>query len=168
MSAATPFTITRTFHASLDRVWAAWTEPSRIAAWMVPKGSGELTMLQHDLRPGGITHSTYVGPGGMGQIYGKYVYREVEPKTKLVWEHSFSDAEGGITRHPMAPLWPLVLLTTVTFKPAGEDQTEVTLEWLPLGATPQEEAAFEIARPGMTGGWGGSFENLADFLKDGN
>ncbi len=163
-----PFTITRTFDASLDRVWAAWTEPSRIAAWMTPKGSGELTMLQFDQRPGGVVHSSYVGPGGMGLVYGKQVYREVEPKTKLVWEHSFSDAEGGITRHPMAPLWPLVLLTTVTFRPVGEDSTELTLEWLPLGATPQEQAMFDAAKPGMIGGWGGSFDNLVELLKDGN
>ncbi len=168
MSANDPFTITRTFDASLDRVWAAWTEPSRIAAWMVPKGSGELTVLEHDLRPGGVLHSSYVGPAGMGQIWGKYVYREIEPKTKLVWEHSFSDAAGGIARHPMAPLWPLVLLTTVTFKPLGDDQTELTLEWIPLGATPQEEAVFHAAKIGMVAGWGGSFENLVAYLKNGN
>jgi uncharacterized protein YndB with AHSA1/START domain len=168
MTDNTPFTITRTFDAGIDRVWAAWTEPSRIAAWMVPKGSGELTMLEHDLRPGGVSHSTYVGPAGMGQIYGKYVYRAVEPKTKLVWEHSFSDAQGGITRHPLAPLWPLVLLTTVTFKSVGGDKTELTLEWEPFGATPQEEAAFQAAKIGMAGGWGGSFENLAELLKDRN
>jgi uncharacterized protein YndB with AHSA1/START domain len=163
-----PFTITRTFDAPVDRVWAAWTEPSRIAAWMTPKGSGELTVLEYDLRPGGVLRSTYVGPAGMGQIWGRYVYREVEPNTKLVWEHSFSDANGGVSRHPMAPLWPEVLLTTVTFKPAGEDKTELTLTWLPLGATPQEAAVFEAAKLGMAGGWGGSFDNLAAFLKDGN
>jgi uncharacterized protein YndB with AHSA1/START domain len=162
-----PFVISRTFDAPLDRVWAAWTEPSRIAAWMVPRGSGELTVLEHDLRPGGVVHSTYVGPAGMGQIWGKYVYREVVPKTKLVWEHSFSNAAGEITRHPMAPLWPLVLLTTVTLEDQGE-RTALILSWEPLGAAPQEAAAFEAAKLGMAGGWGGSFDNLADLLKDGN
>ena len=44
-----PFVISRTFDAPLDRVWAAWTEPSRIGAWMTPRGSGELTMLKFDL-----------------------------------------------------------------------------------------------------------------------
>ena len=162
-----PFVISRTFDAPLDRVWAAWTEPSRIGAWMTPRGSGELTMLKFDLRPGGMAHSTYVGPGGMGQVWGRQVYREVEPKTRLVWEHSFSDADAGVTRHPMAPLWPLVLLTTVTFEDQG-DKTGLTLTWSPLGATPEEEAVFQAAKIGMAAGWGGSFENLAEFLKDGN
>lgn len=162
-----PFAISRTFDAPLDRVWAAWTEPSRIAAWMTPKGAGPSTMLEHDLRPGGVSHSTYVGPGGMGQIWGKFVYREVTPKTRLVWEHGFSNAAGERTRHPLAPLWPLVLLTTVTFEDLG-DRTALTLTWAPLDATPQEEAAFQAAKPGMAGGWGGSFENLDDLLKDGN
>lgn len=162
-----PFVISRTFDAPLDRVWAAWTEPTRIAAWMTPKGSGDMKVHQFDLRPGGVLHSSYVAPGGMGQVWGKLVYREVEPKTKLVWEHSFSDAAGGITRHPMAPLWPEVLLTTVTFEDQG-DKTALTLTWLPLGATPQEDAAFQAAKIGMAGGWGGSFEQLADFLRDGN
>lgn len=161
------FVITRTFDATVDRVWAAWTEPSRIGAWMTPAGSGEMTMLEFDLRPGGVNHSTYVGPSGMGQVWGKFVYREVEPKTKLVWEHSFSNAAGEITRHPMAPLWPAVLLTTVTFEDLG-DKTALTLTWKPLGATPEEEAVFQAAIPGMQGGWGGSFDQLAEFLKDGN
>jgi uncharacterized protein YndB with AHSA1/START domain len=162
-----PFVISRTFDAPLDRVWAAWTEPTRIAAWMTPKGSGEMKVHRFDLRPGGVLHSSYVGPAGMGEVWGKLVYREIEPKTKLVWEHSFSDAAGEITRHPMAPLWPKVLLTTVTFEELG-DQTALTLTWLPLGAEPQEEAAFQAAKLGMAGGWGGSFEQLAEFLQDGN
>ncbi len=125
-------------------------------------------MKEHDLRPGGVLHSSYTAPGGLGTIWGKHVYREVTPKTRLVWEHSFSNEAGEITRHPMAPLWPLVLLTTVTFAPDGDNTTTLTLEWIPLGATPQEEAVFHAAKPGMQGGWGGSFENLAELLKDGN
>ena len=56
---------------------------------------------------------------------------------------------------------------SVAFEDQG-DKTGLTLTWSPLGATPEEEAVFQAAKIGMAGGWGGSFENLAEFLKDGN
>ena len=52
-----------------------------------------------------------------GNGWAKFVYREIVPPELLVWEHSFSDEAGGLTRHPLSPTWPLKLLTA-----------EVTLE----------------------------------------
>jgi hypothetical protein len=42
------------------------------------------------------------------EMWGKAVYREIVPQEKLVWINSFSDPEGGITRHPLTTeKWPL-------------------------------------------------------------
>ncbi len=83
---------------------------------------------------------------------------------RLVWEHPFSDEAGGVTRHPMAPTWPLTLLTTVTFAVAPDAGTTLTLTWDPLDASPIEAATFETAKLGMTGGWSGSFDLLEAYL----
>jgi uncharacterized protein YndB with AHSA1/START domain len=100
------------------------------------------------------------------EMWGKAVYREIVPTTKLVWINSFSDKDAGLTRHPFSKdPWPLQLLTVVTFaEHAG--QTTVTVSWLPYESDETERRTFEAARAGMAGGWGGTFEQLADYLPE--
>ena len=138
------FTITRTFDAPRELVWKAWTEPKLFEKWFGPKGTtGQVKTL--DLRPGGILHSS------------------VTPPSRLVWEHSFADAEGNLVRHPFQAAWPLKLLSTVIFEEAG-GKTRITLTWTPLDATETEVKAFEDGMAGMSQGWGGCFDQLDEFL----
>ena len=58
-----------------------------------------------DLRPGGTYHYGMRTPDGK-EMWGRFVYREIIPPERIVFVNSFSDPEGGITRHPMAPTWP--------------------------------------------------------------
>ena len=85
---------------------------------------------------------------------------------RLVWEHSFSDENGGLTRHPLSPTWPLKLLTTVTFDEPRKGQTGLTLRWSPIGATAEEQKTFDDAHEGMRNGWGGTFERLTAYLAE--
>jgi uncharacterized protein YndB with AHSA1/START domain len=119
-------------------------------------------VLKHELREGGVLHSVISSPG-MPQMCGLFTYREVLPTTRLVWSHAFSNEVGTIVRHPLAPTWPLTLLTTVTFADEGQ-RTKVTLEWKPLNASPEEEATFAQMLPTMNGGWSGSFDQLDEVL----
>lgn len=162
MTAPQTFTITRTFDAPRSLVWKAWTAPSMLTKWFGPKGS-KCEILKQDLRVGGVVHSRLA----MGEaiMWGKFTYQEITPETRLSWLHSFSD-EGGVnlTRHPLNPNWPLELLTTVVFaEEAGK--TKLTLTWTPRNAGDIECKAFEEAMPGMNQGWGGSFENLDEYLR---
>jgi uncharacterized protein YndB with AHSA1/START domain len=116
-----------------------------------------------DLRAGGTYHGAMRDSEGR-VMWAKFVYREVTPPRRLVWEHSFSDEAGGLTRHPMAPTWPLKLLTTVTLEDAPDGKCKLTLTWSPLDATAEEQATFDAAHDGMNGGWAGSFERLDDYL----
>jgi uncharacterized protein YndB with AHSA1/START domain len=156
------FEISRNFDAPRELVWRAWTEPQRVAAWFGPKGSGPTRVIRHELRPGGVFLSSQVIPGGQ-EIWGKHVYREVVPISRLVWVHSFSDEHGALARHPLNPTWPLELLTTVTFDDLGA-RTRVTLQWMPINASEAERKTFSDARPGMQVGWTGSFEQLGEVL----
>jgi uncharacterized protein YndB with AHSA1/START domain len=97
-------------------------------------------------------------------IWGKFVYREIEAPKRLVCIVSFSDPKGGVTRHPGSPSWPLEMLSTVTFEQQG-GKTKVTVQWLPHNATEAERKTFEDGRDGMKQGWTGTFEQFADYLK---
>ena len=156
------FTITRVFAAPRPLVWKAWTDPAMLVQWFGPKGC-TATILTMDLRPGGYQHARMEMPGGL-VIWGKYVYREIEEPSRLVWEHSFADERGNVARTPFSGAWPLRLLSTVTFEELGERETKITVTWIPMDATEDERKAFEDGMPSMTGGWSGSFDQLDRFL----
>jgi uncharacterized protein YndB with AHSA1/START domain len=156
------FVISRVFDAPRELVWQAWTAPDRIAAWLGPKGAAPARVIRHELREGGVFLSAMKMPDG-SEMCGKFAYREVTPIARLVWVHSFADVNGVLVRHPMNPTWPMEILTTVTFADLG-DKTEVTLDWVPLTADEVERRTFRDGKPGMQGGWTGSFDRLAEHL----
>jgi uncharacterized protein YndB with AHSA1/START domain len=155
------FSITRMFDAPRQLVWRAWTDPKLMSQWFGPKGV-TTDVLRLELHPGGVLHSRMRTPDG-NVMWGKFVYREVEEPSRLVWVHSFSDEKGSVTRAPFADTWPLELLTTVVFEEQGR-QTKITLTWVPLNATPEERKTFEENMQSMNGGWSGSFDQLDQFL----
>jgi uncharacterized protein YndB with AHSA1/START domain len=155
-----PFIISRTFNAPRDLVWKAWTERDHMQ-WWGPKG----VTIHHaklDLRPGGTFHYCMKTPEGR-EMWGKWAIREIVKPERLVFVNSFSDADGGLTRHPMSPHWPLELLSTVTFVAQG-DKTLLTIEWLPLNATEIERKTFDEGHESMKNGWGGTLDRLAEHL----
>ena len=161
MSDAPRFTITRAFAAPRDRVWDAWTRPEALAAWFGPKGTSG-TVLAFDLRPGGEWRGRMDMPDG-GAMFSKFIFRAIEPKSRLVWVHGFADAEGNRVRAPFAEHFPLELLSIVRFADEGAG-TRVDVDWTPLDATPEEEAFFANMMASMHGGWSGSFDQLDEFL----
>ena len=155
------FVLTRTFPAPRELMFRLWTEPAHLQQWMSPKGFTVL-VANMDLRPGGVYHYGMRGPDG-SEMWGKWLIREVVPPERLVWLNGFSDAAGGLTRHPMAPDWPQWMLSVITFT---EDQgrTTVTLRWSPFEASEAERQVFAAAHAGMTQGWGGTMEQLEAYL----
>ena len=164
MTATPRFSITRTFKAPRTRVWNAWTTPEALAQWFGPKGSTG-TILAFDLRPGGEWRGRMDAPDGSA-IYSKFVFREVDPMSRLVWVHGFADEVGNRIRAPFAQLFPLEMLTIVLFADEG-DGTRVDFSWTPLDATPEEEAFFTSMMTSMNGGWSGTFAQLDEFLAAG-
>jgi uncharacterized protein YndB with AHSA1/START domain len=156
------FLINRTFDAPLETMWEMWTTAEHVARWTPPTG---FTMeFQHaDLRPGG--YSSYAMTNGQFTMYGRADYLEFRRPELVRYTQCFLDAQGNISRHPMAPTWPEKMLTTVTLAAEGPTQTRVTVRWEPYGsATAEEIAVFAAARSGMTQGWTGSFDKLEAVL----
>ena len=162
MAAGPAFLITRVFDAPRELVFKAWTERETLAQWFGPKGS-TVWVERFDLRPGGLCLYGIKMPNGT-EMWGRWIFREISPPERLVLVNSFSDKDGGVTRHPLSPKWPLELLTTIILEAQG-NQTKLTLQWAPLNATPEERQAFDDGRTSMNAGWTGTFDRLDNYLK---
>jgi uncharacterized protein YndB with AHSA1/START domain len=161
-----PFAIARVFRAPRELVFDAWTRREHLLRWMGPKGT-TLVRASLDLREGGLFHYGMQAPDGH-IMWGRWVFREIVRPERLVVVVSFSDEHAGITRHPMAPGWPLETLATTTFaEHAGiGGGTTVELRWLPINAADAERALFAASHAGMQQGWGGTMEQLEAYLAD--
>jgi len=157
------FVITRLLEAPRDAVYRAWTEPERLKQWFGPKGFATFSS-RLDLRPGGTYHYVMRGPDGK-EMWGKWVFREIAPRQRLVFVVSFSDKDLGVTRHPMNPNWPLETLSTVLFEDwAGK--TLLTVRWAAGNAPRAERQVFDSSHDSMRAGWGGTMERLVAYLKE--
>jgi uncharacterized protein YndB with AHSA1/START domain len=155
------FVISRVFDAPRDIVWRAHTQREHLKHWWGPKGF-TVTHCKIDLRPGGLFHYCLAMPNG-DEMWGKWVFREIAPPEKLVFISSFSDAAGGTSRHIMKEVWPLEILSTLSFAEEG-GKTRVTVDWVPHNASAEEREAFDEFHHSMRGGWTGTFEQLEAYL----
>ena len=157
------FAIERAFDAPLDLMWKLWTDPEHLKQWFGPRG---VTVFhsKNDLRVGGTYHyGMHTAEGD--DIWGKWIYREITPPERMVFIQSFSDPEGGITRHPMAPEWPREMLSNIEFI-ERDGRTIVVIRWTPLNATEAEGNAFKAGMDSMNQGWSGTFERLENYRKE--
>lgn len=92
--------IERTFDAPIDVVWAMWTEPAHFANWYGPMGA-TIPTADLDVRVGGRRHigMEMATPDGTMQMFFIGEYREIDPKTHLVYTEAMADADGN----PMLP-----------------------------------------------------------------
>ncbi len=88
--------IERTFDAPIDLIWAMWTESEHFANWYGPMGA-KIPKAEMDLRVGGRRHIAMEmeTPGGPMQMFFVGEYREINPKTRLVYTESMADADGN-------------------------------------------------------------------------
>jgi len=157
------FVIARSFAAPRDLLFKLWSQPEHLANWLPPVGA-TMKYLECDIRPGGSAFYRMDHPGGT--LYGKVVYHEIEAPERLTYTQMFSDENKGPGRHPMLPVFPDKMHTTVLFAAEANGQTRVSVTWRPEGEVSAEELAeFVKARAGMTVGWTGSFDKLEDHLQ---
>ena len=88
--------IERTFDAPIDLIWAMWTEAEHFANWYGPMGA-RIPTADMDVRVGGRRHIAMEmeTPSGPMQMFFVGEYREVDPKTRLVYTESMADADGN-------------------------------------------------------------------------
>lgn len=156
------FTISRVYDAPRVLVFACFTDPKHMSHWWGPKGV-TIVKSEMDLRPGGKYH--YGMKGGDGSVsYGRMVFREISPPSKLVFINSFAGENGELARHPMAPSWPIEMLSVFTFEEISPGKTKFTVNWSPWNASDEEKATFAAGHDSMTGGWSGTLDQLGGYL----
>jgi uncharacterized protein YndB with AHSA1/START domain len=156
------FVISRVFDAPRDLVWACFSERDRLQQWWGPKGV-EIVKAEQDFRVGGML--LYGMKNAAGDImWGRKIYCEITPPERIVFINSFSDENGGLTRHPLAPQWPLQLLTVFTLEEQPGGKTKFTVRWTPMEPTAEEQAAFDAGHDSMTMGWSGGLDQLETYL----
>ncbi len=157
------FVISRIVDAPRELVWRLHTQADHLKNWMGPKGF-PMTHCTMDLRVGGVFHYCLQIPGGGGDMWGKWTFRRIEAPHLLECIVSFSDADQGVTRHPMGPDWPLQTLGITTFEETPDGKTRITVNWSAYEPTPAEQACFDGGHDSMEQGWGGTFEQFLDYL----
>jgi uncharacterized protein YndB with AHSA1/START domain len=132
--------IRRTYAASPERVYEAWTKPELAKQFLCPAGMtvGDLKL---DVRPGGAYRIEMLTPAGEPYV-GYGVYQEVQPPSRLVMTWQWEE-ENKADEHET--------LLTLEFKPHGSG-TEFIL-------THERLASLE-SRESHTHGWTSMAEKL--------
>ncbi len=157
------FVITREFNASRNLMWQLWTQAKHLKKWFGPATAGlEIFSVKVSLQPGGVFHYGLKSPDGF-EMWGKFVYKEIDEPNKLVFVASFSDASEGITVHPMSATWPKEVLSTIIFT-ESEGKTTLHMTGVPINASDEEVKTFVEGMASMKQGWGGTFGLLETYL----
>ena len=93
---ALTITVTSEWDAPIDRVWELWADPRKLERWWGPP-EYPVTVVEHDLRPGGSVGYYMTSPSG-DKTYLWWKIIEVDAPHRLVaadggWADS--DADGG-------------------------------------------------------------------------
>jgi uncharacterized protein YndB with AHSA1/START domain len=143
-SAAKPsLTLRRRLKAAPSKVFAAWTDPEKLAHWFGPRDTvAGSVRAEVDLRPGGRYQMNFATAGGEQHEVGG-VYREIVPDTRLVFTWAWRSTPERQS------------LVTVTIAPDGDGS---------LLILHHEQFFDQKARDGHERGWTGTLERLERFL----
>jgi uncharacterized protein YndB with AHSA1/START domain len=133
----------RTYDASRERVFRAWTERAELEQWYTPADGHVLEILELDVRPGGTARFAFGFPGEEPYVETN-VYREIVPPERLAFTMTLS--HGG---EVMSTTEVLVEL----FDRGG--RTEVVITDRGPGAREHEQ------------GWGPTLDHLEQLLTSG-
>lgn len=142
----TALRITRTFRASREKVFRAWTEPEALKRWFAPDDAFDTRILHFDPRPGG-RYRIDMRKGDVSHIVAGE-YREVNPPERLVFTWKWEN-------HPER----------------GTEDTIVTLEFLDHGGSTELVLTHErfpdaAIRDDHNKGWTGCLDRLGVYISE--
>ncbi len=146
MSEDITLTINRVFDAPIQIVYDAWADPKQCAKWCCP-GPYQVTFRDADVQVGGSYRTGMKYGDEAEKIYGGK-FLEVDPPTKLVFEHHWDDTEDYKYPHTVC---------TVELKDAN-GKTEMTFT--------QTGFNVEAEKTGHNEGWSSIFDKLNVFVKE--
>ncbi len=139
--------IVRTFDASPEVVYRAWTDPSVIKRWFGPTVEFSTPIAEVDLKVGGKYRIGMKSPDG--ELYVAIgTYREIIPNEKLVFTWRWESESSEISD----------TLVTIEFKKSGQN-TEMVF-------THENFATEELAKDHQEG-WEGALLKLSTLITKG-
>ncbi|WP_436794914.1 SRPBCC family protein [Actinospongicola halichondriae] len=152
--------IERSFDASIERVWALWTDPVHFAQWYGPTGAS-IPVAEMDVREGGsrLICMEMQTPGGLMQMWFTGEYLEVAPHGRLVYTEAMCREDGTVltaAEAGMAEGHPTTTRVTVELVDDG-GKTHMTMT----------HAGVPADSPGAAG-WTMAIDKLATLLTAGD
>jgi uncharacterized protein YndB with AHSA1/START domain len=149
----------REIDVPVARLWDAWTDPTQLQVWFVPK-PWEVAECEIDPRPGGIFRTVMRDPEGTEYPDDGGCILEAEAPNRLVWTSALGP--GFRPRPASAPSdeRELVFTAELTLEPLAEGRTRYTAR--AMHATPEDAAAHEEL--GFSVGWGAALDQLVAHL----
>lgn len=134
-------TLRRWLNAPPARVYAAWTDPQKLAKWWGPGTPDDMLVADLDVRVGGDFHIGFSYAGERHDVHG--TYQEVVPGEKLVFSWFWKSTPDRVS------------LVTVRCRPDGEGCMLTLIH---------EQFFDEAARLGHTRGWTASLNKLEAYM----
>jgi len=136
-------TLKKTFDASIELVWEAWTQPEHVAEWWGPKGMS-INVVEHDFKIGGKWKYVMPMPNG-AEFISEGEYLEIEKFKKIVTTANFRPMTEGVEIRAL-------------FEENGEKTNFIFSV-----VHPTEEYCKQQEKMGFYNGWGSTFDRLSDF-----
>jgi len=136
-------TIERTYDATPQEVWQAWTDPQALMRWFGPGDTDAMLDAELDVRTGGRYGISFTTLDGEHHHVGG-TYQEVQSGRKLVFTWAWRSTPERES------------LVTLLFEPAGSG-THLVFR--------HEQFFDDAAREGHARGWAGAFAKLDAYLQ---
>lgn len=136
---ARTLTLTAEYAAPVPDVWQLWADPRKLERWWGPP-TYPATVLDHDLRAGGVVSYAMTSPEG-DRYPGWWQLTAVTPPTGLEFEDHFG--EPGAPQEGMP-----VTRTRVTIDDVGDGTTRMVI----VGSFPSTGAMEQLLAMGMQEG----------------
>jgi uncharacterized protein YndB with AHSA1/START domain len=149
---AAKLVVTRTFNATKDKVWRAWTESALLDQWWAPK-PWKAETKEMDFAEGGHWLYAMVGPEGE-KHWARVDYKTIKAQDSFTATDAFCDEEGHISNDFPSMGW------FNTFTDAG-NSTDVKIEI----TFDSEESLNTIVEVGFKEGFSMGLGNLDGLLE---
>ncbi len=137
---ALTLTITSSYDAPPDRVWALWENPRLLERWWGPP-TYPATFVEHSLTPGATVSYYMTGPEG-DRAHGWWEIIAVEPSRRLTFQDGFGDDTG----RPNPDMPSMRMEVTLTSRSEGGTTMDITTVF------PSPEAMEQVLSMGMDEG----------------
>jgi uncharacterized protein YndB with AHSA1/START domain len=139
----TTLTLRRTYPASREKIFQAWTDPQALSRWFAPSPAHRCAEVVADLRVGGRYRIDMRTPEGHSHPVGG-VYREIRAPERLVFTWRWEKPE------------------------MDEGETIVTVQLYERGAATEMELTHELStvesRDKHAWGWNGCLAGLSEYF----